>query len=305
MSLIKLLPLTLLVSCGASDKPQPTPSPSLESEVARIQPMLSKCPTIQPMLSDFGGWYSRPNCDMGDSWTLLAAMARIEPETARLQANASIADDGQPFRSPAHLERFISGNRADDVTANAFSRDHVISLLFYTVWTKDSDPLNRVWDWAKQHDLKVCDGSASQCALTPAVLDQIGDAFAYCGESRPWQTRVPGAASAVVQMISMPSISSWQLTLAAEHVLLKTVTGHLDLSWQELSGQVVRKNPSNLFYKYVDLAANGKDVNELVSPLSILIGKFHSPGKSWFWNDSKDATGYDYILLADLIIKGL
>ena len=56
MSLLKLLPLTLIVSCGASDKPQPTPSPSLESEVARIQPMLSECE----------GWYSRPNCDMGE-----------------------------------------------------------------------------------------------------------------------------------------------------------------------------------------------------------------------------------------------
>ncbi len=65
MSLLKLLPLTLLVRCGASDKPQPTPSPSLESEVARIQPMLSKCE----------GWYSRPNCDKdatGYDYILLA-----------------------------------------------------------------------------------------------------------------------------------------------------------------------------------------------------------------------------------------
>jgi hypothetical protein len=40
VSLLKLLPLTLIVSCGASDKPQPTPSPSLKAEAARIQPML-------------------------------------------------------------------------------------------------------------------------------------------------------------------------------------------------------------------------------------------------------------------------
>lgn len=297
---MKYIALTciLTISCGVgSPKPTPEASAELEMEKGRIQSLLPFC----------DGLYSRPDCDLGDSMTLVGVMARVQPEQAKEQLAASIDTDGRPFRSPSHLQRYRSGDQGDDVRDRSFSRDHVVSILFYTVFTKDPYPLIQVWNYAIKHDMKVCPGSTSQCSLTPAMLDQIGDAFAFCGKERPWQTRVPGAISAVTQMISVPSISSWQLTLAAEHILLKTITGNLNEAWQSLAEQIEKKSPQNLFYRFVKIASHGESASPLVSPLLEQMKQWEVPGKQWYWNDQniQTATGYDLFLLADLIQRGI
>jgi hypothetical protein len=158
--------------------------------------------------------------------------------------------------------------------------------------------------------MKVCEGDVSQCLLTPAILDHIGDAFDYCGESRPWQTHVPGAASALTQILSVPHISSWQLTLAAEQVLLKAKTKHINGVWVEAAKRVAEKAPNNLFYRYAYLAAKEADKAEfedLRGKLITTMGLWKAPGKQWYFNDQNisTATGYDLILLADLLQDGL
>lgn len=294
--------LITLFSCGTKEGTQPTSSPSLEVEIARISPLLSTC-TVENIQ-----YYSRPLCDLGDAWTLNAAMALVDPVSAKRFADNSIATDGRPFRSPLHLQRFESGDKASDVTSNSFSRDHVISLLFYTIWSKDPIPLSKIWEYATSNNLKVCTGTSSQCLLTPAMLDQIGDVFAYLNKPRPWQTKVPGAANAIVQIASIPSISSWQLTLAAEHVLIKTVTGNLNSTWSSLAENILEKVPNNLFYRFVRDAAtsNTEDIKVVGEELAKTMEAFKTPGKQWFWNDQNPdtATGVDLIFLAKLIIDG-
>jgi hypothetical protein len=163
-----------------------------------------------------------------------------------------------------------------------------------------------VWDYATANNLKVCEGTASQCLLTPSILDHIGDAFAYCGKSRPWQTHIPGASSATVQIFSVPSIATWQLTLVSEQVLLKVITGHSNTIWKEAAYKAYQKAPSNIFYEYVWRVAAGKEIVSVGKKLLPIMEKWDKPGKQWYWNSNNidTATGYDLILLATLVSKG-
>jgi hypothetical protein len=242
--------------------------------------------------------------------TVIGGWALRSPAEARAYVYGSIDTNGRPYRSPQHLARARAGETVDNVTTASFSRDHVVSLLNYTIFTKDITPLSRVWSYAKSHDLKVCPGSYSQCGLTPNVLDAIGDMYEFIGQSRPALTYIPDAVTSLVQSATSEKLGSWQLTLVSEQILLKVLTGHNSDAWADVAQKVWKRAPDNIYYKFVYLAAEGAeqdDADMLSRDLLKVMRGFKAPGKSWVWNSLRveDAVGYDLVYLADLIKRGI
>jgi len=316
-----IMAMILLVSgCGEDPSSNRTKSKSLKSLTESLIDVLPKC-----TMPDGQTWYMR-SCSDGDAMTVQAYVYSFDPDNAKRFVRESIGDNGRPYRTPKVRQDCESGveetvKRGGTVSSSCdFSRDHIISILFYTLVSKDAVPLKKVLGYAEDHNFKFCPYSVNQCAFTPSILDAVGDVLAHVGESRPWYTHVPGVAVAAVTKIATETVDGYQMTLCFELALLKAKTGHLNSEWIKMAKTGYDRFKHNLYYAYVyrlvadDLTDKALDSirEKLESMMEIYIEK--PVAKAWVWNKTENESvewlvskscGYDMLMLALLLMEGV
>jgi hypothetical protein len=226
---------------------------------------------ILPKLIYRNGYITK-NGDAGDAMSANAAMAAWNPRDVRClnYVDASFRGD-RPFRSPEH-----AANPNVDLN-NSYSRDHCLSLAWYSLFTGDTTPLEKIARYAASHRLKIGEeGSYSQHGLTPNVMW----AFASVGARVPWYFRVwPSVVIAGIQLASAKTVAvGYRLNLCAEMALLAKLTGQWNWVWEKVAHICAERQPENLYYRYI--AGENKDA--LVSELEAIAADY-KPSHEWLW----------------------
>jgi hypothetical protein len=226
---------------------------------------------ILPKLVYRNGFITK-NGEAGDAMSANAAMAAWNPRDVRClnYVDASFRGD-RPFRSPEH-----AANPNVDLE-NSFSRDHCLSLAWYSLFTGDKLPLEKIARYAASHRLKIGEeGSYSQHGLTPNVMW----AFASVGARVPWYFRVwPSVVIAGIQLASAKTVAvGYRLNLCAEMALLAKLTGKWNWVWEKVAHICAERQPENLYYRYI--AGENKDA--LVSELEAIAADY-KPSHEWLW----------------------
>jgi hypothetical protein len=220
-------------------------------------------------------WYRRPDGSYGDSLTDIGALALIGGYDCATHVRACQKEDGSFFRHP-------------DYPDSGHSRDHVVSICFYTLWSGDREPLRKFLRYSLSHGFKVAEGSLTHGYLTPVVLAAI--------------LRVLGHAffAALLDVLNWPVLvlsafilpAGYQRILLVEHALIRMQTGAWRYPWMLLARLVLKREPTNLFYRIVCGEANELDAIAYrdAFPRARL-------GGVWHWNNSvelnRPATGVD------------
>lgn len=227
-------------------------------------------------------WYRRPDQSWGDSLTDLGALSLIGGYDCTSHIRACQRDDGSFFRHP-------------DFPDSDFSRDHVVSICFYTLWSGDREPLRKFLAYTLKSGGKVAEGSLTHGYLTPVVLAAIlrvlGHTFlATLLDVLNWPVLVLSA------LFLKPS---YRLILLAEHALIRLQTGAWRWPWMLLARLVLKKEPGNLFYRIV--CGDASEIDAIGYRDAFPRDRL---GGVWHWNNPTDpqrpATGVDLEYLVHL-----
>jgi hypothetical protein len=220
-------------------------------------------------------WYRRPDGSWGDSATDIGALALIGGYDCAAHVRACQREDGSFFRHPDYPE-------------SDWSRDHTVSICFYTLWSGDREPLRKFLRYSLSHGFKVAEGSLTHGYLTPvvlvAMLRVLGHTFfAALLDVLNWPVLVLSA-------FILPA--GYQRILLVEHALIRMQTGAWRYPWMLLARLVLKREQTNLFYRIVCREANELDAVAYrdAFPRDRL-------GGVWHWNNSvelnRPATGVD------------
>lgn len=245
--------------------------------------------------------YITKHGDAGDGMSANAAWACCHPDDPRATnyvEHSFIGD--RPYRSPFH-----AADKNVDLE-NSFSRDHCLSLVWYSLFTGDRSPLERIARYASAHRLKIgAEGSYSQHGLTPNVMW----AFHVAGAWLPWYYRVWASfVIALIQLLSARTVpASYRLNLCGEMALLAKLTGRWNFIWQRVADVCERKQPNNVYYQFV---AGRKSKQEMLAQLESLASNYKPNHEwAWCWMNFEDgrllACGPEMMMLEVLIRKHL
>lgn len=282
----------LLAGCGSPDRePSPPvgPWPRLEAAAASVRSRLLRCE----------GMPSKPACNLDDSMGL-AGYYRLGHTDPEIDAGvrASVTPEGRPYRSPKHARGEVQGDVAG---SKSFSRDHVLSLAFWTLGARDPGPLSRVVSYARSHDWKVCPDP--QCLLTPGLLDIVGDVLASVGAPKPEGTRWDNGVIEHAARIEAETLQGYALVLLVDKAYLKALTGNLTKAWVDISGRSVARNQQNIYFRFVSEFAHGGSADaydRIASEVSDALEQWGGPGScNRFSHQCADSVGWELVSLAD------
>ncbi len=111
-------------------------------------------------------WYTRPDGSAGDSMTCVGALALIGGYDCAAHVRACQDSNGRMRRHPTMMD-------------SSYSRDHVVSLCFYSLWSGDHEPLRKFLKYCLLRGGKFCEGSMGQSMLNPIVLSAILSVLGY------------------------------------------------------------------------------------------------------------------------------
>lgn len=244
------------------------------------------------------------NGDLGDAMSANAALALVLPKDRRIDDFVSKSFIGQrPYRSPIHAQNSNIGQET------SFSRDHCLSLAWYSLWSGHCWPLISISQYANAHYLKIGkEGSYSQHGVTPNVMWAFSVVCERNGEENglPWYYSIwPSRLIASIQLISAKSVAvGYRLNLCAEMALLAKITNKWNSTWQKVADTCAMRQPDNLYYKYVQGRHN---TAELQNELQNLMHNYE-PSHEWCWcwmNKNADgkllACGQDLLLLDKIL----
>jgi hypothetical protein len=223
------------------------------------------------------------NGQLGDAMSANAAMALVTPNDSRIHGFVKYSFIGnRPYRSPIHAQHPELHNPAE-----TFSRDHCLSLAWYTLWSGNSEPLIKICNYAKDNKFKVgAEGTYSQMGLTPNVLWAFG---AIC-QDVPWWCKIfPSFLIAMLQYIQARSVPvGYRLNLCAELTLMAKLTGKYNWLWGKVAALCYKRQPENLYYAYIA----GVDKSIILPQLEEHILTY-VPADDWCWCwMNKDANGH-------------
>jgi hypothetical protein len=239
------LALLLLCSCGKRVEARPPQNvvEELNVEIERVQPLLVRCNGAPGKL---------PCEDMERASDTLGLIAYERLAFADLKADEfvlnSIAEDGKPFRSPAHR---IAG-------IDSFSRDHVISLMQWSLASGNVEPLRRVIAYASRNNWQVC--GLAKCLLTPGILNALGDVASRFGDSRPYGTNIEDSVAEA--QITIDSKSGQDCSLVLDTIWIKAQTNNLSSVYVAAARRCDDKKPT-LYSRYIRALVDTGDYNQL------------------------------------------
>jgi hypothetical protein len=231
---------------------------------------------VMSQLNWYRGKWITKNGQLGDAHSANAAMALVTPKDQRVHEYVAFSfRKERPFRSPVH-----AADPNTDLIAS-FSRDHVLSLCWYSMWSSKCWPLSYIAHYAAHHKLKIgAEGTYSQHGLTPNIMWAMHVVCHHHGQPLPWWFSIwPGFIIAIIQLISARTVAvGYRLNLCAEMAMLARVTGRWNWIWQRVANKCVERQPENLYYR---LAA-GEDRDKIRQELEVLMGDY-KPSGDWCW----------------------
>lgn len=212
------------------------------------------------------------NGQLGDAMSANAAMALVTPRDSRIHGFIQHSFIGnRPYRSPIHAQHPELHNPAE-----TFSRDHCLSLAWYTLWSANPTPITKVCNYAIANKLKVgAEGTYSQMGLTPNVMWAFGAAT----KDAPWWCKIwPSFLIAMLQYLQAKTVPvGYQLNLCAELALMAKLTGNWNWVWGKVAETCYARQPENLYYAYV-----AGDTEYLITKLEDCIMNY-TESDDWCW----------------------
>jgi hypothetical protein len=244
------------------------------------------------------------NGSLGDAMSANAALALVTPADKRIDDFVTKSFIGErPFRSPAH-----ASDPSVDLT-HSFSRDHCLSLAWYSLWSGKTWPLLSISRYANKNRLKIGkEGTYSQHGVTPNVMwafNAVCEQYETEGEL-PWYYIIwPSWVIALIQLLSARTVLvGYRLNLCAEMALFARITGKWNWIWQKVADKCVERQPENLYYQFIQ---NRRNASEIQKDLEVLMETF-TMDHEWCWcwmtideNGKLKACGQDLLLLEKLL----
>lgn len=295
---------TLLVftfmSCS-TDVTNPTPEPTLadqlQQKVDRISPKLLWCLDMPSFIHP--DTHSL-DCDLGDGIydtgiLLSEPFAFIDKRSDMMKSlNNSFSSTGQPFRSPAQV---------DKAQSNEFSRDQSIGLALAALGGH-SEPLNRMLQWSSEHDDKLClHPTDTRCNRTP-LLNNTYDIVLGKDVSKTLDG---------VMFFSETSLltksATYEVTLKAMQLYIRIKMNVITHTHVSALQHLLEIQPNNLFLQYLQAKLISGDYKSVGTSLHQCMSNFEEPGNQAEFRDnyscSSNFIGHRLIWLATIIINDL
>lgn len=228
-------------------------------------------------------WYNRPNGAAGDSMTDIGALALIGGYDCAAHVRACQDADGRMRRHPT-------------MNSSDYSRDHIVSLCFYTLWSGDKDPLSKFLSYTLKHGGRFCEGTIGQSLINPIVLSCC---YSILGNN---------IKAALLDVVNIPVLLAealttpvgYRLILIAEVCLIKKMTTKAKI-WDYILEKIYNRQPANMFYRALTGRISLQEAQEYCDnfPHALL-------GGVWHWNTvepRRQATGVDLRYLPAIIRK--
>jgi hypothetical protein len=249
------------------------------------------------------GWLTKGG-QLGDAMSINAAMSLVTPEDRRIHEFMTKSfRRNRPFRSPVH-----AADAAVDLT-HSFSRDHLLSLCWYALWTRQTWVMVYAGIYAESHGWKIGEeGTYSQHGLTPNVMWAMHSVCKPTGDHNVlhWVFGIwPSWLIAFVQLLSARSVKvGYRLNLCGEMALIARLTGQWNWIWQRVINKCVERQPDNLYYLFVQGKVKRHNLLEILNSYK---DDFVMSDK-WCWCGMErdpygklEACGGDLLLLSRLL----
>ena len=256
----------------------------------------------------------REICDTGDSIAPVGLISTIYNVPSFEQyLRDSIGSDGRPYRSPEH-KRFCenSPNQDSEVGCN-FSRDHLFGHMLYAVATKNPEFLLKIQKYMNKHSQKFCVGDIAQCGMTPAAWDVLGDTYDYLGLDKPIYSYIPDTVTVPSELITVMTNSEFQLSLVADVIYIKLLTGKLNSNYYWIINKLVDKAPYNTYFKYLQYKSGAYTCQDaftdnLAEELLGYINTWENQETQqsvwyWSWDEIDHANAWSFIFMGNLLLK--
>ena len=251
-------------------------------------------------------WYTRPNNSTGDSLTNIGALALIGGYDCASHVRACQVPSGRMYRHPdlkAKHEVCCAGTTTCGDHGGTLSRDHTVSLIFYTLYSGDKEPLRKFFWFTIRNFGQHSGGTIGQRMQNvqsyAAMLLALGDAYYIFG------LLLSLLALPVLYLSAKKLDIGYRLVMVAEYALLYWLTYP---KWfrPTLKGLPIicyKRQPTNLYYEVVTAMCEGRNPSYL-TPLANQISwnqALHGVDESWYFtnpDDGRKGTGIEgqYIL---------
>ena len=254
-------------------------------------------------------WYTRPHNAHGDSLTDVAALALIGGYDCASHVRACQAPSGRMFRHPtvydAHKD-CCTGLTSCQGHITQFSRDHTVSLINYTIFSKDKEPLRKFFWFTIRNFGRHSGGSIGQSMQNvntyASMLLALGGAYYIFGLLLSFLT-IPALYLAAKKLEI-----GYRVILAAEFALIYYMTypKFLTTILRCIPRMCYKRQPSNLYYEVVTAIIDGRDPAYLAPMATTYAWRQQMSGIDdlWLWSDTdgnRKGTGVDVQYVQELI----
>lgn len=262
---------------------------------------------IQSELVWVDGWLTK-NGAPGDAMSINAGMSLVTPDDRRIHEYMRQSFRGnRPFRSPLH-----AADAAVDLT-HSFSRDHMLSLCWYALWTRQTWVLVYAGIYAESHGWKIGkEGTYSQHGLTPNVMWAMHSVCKPTGDHNvlSWVFSIwPSWLIAFIQLLSARSVKvGYRLNLCGEMYGIAKLTKQDNWIWKKVINKCVERHPDNLYYLYLQGTTSKKEISKMIDEH---IENFEMSSEwCWCWMNKNPAgnllaCGADLLFLKYLLDKDI
>ena len=254
-------------------------------------------------------WYKRPGGAVGDSLTEIGALALIGNYDCKSHIEACQSPDGRMFRHPEMKERHeicFAGTATCGEHGGTMSRDHTVSLINYTIFSKDKEPLRKFFWFTIRNFGRHSGGSIGQSMQNvnsyASMLLALGGAYYIFGLLLSFLT-IPALYLAAKKLEI-----GYRVILAAEFALIYYMTYPKFLTpiLRCIPRMCYKRQPSNLYYEVVTAIIDGRDPAYLAPMATTYAWRQQMSGIDdlWLWSDTdgnRKGTGVDVAYIQKLI----
>ena len=286
---LKLLVISLLLSCGAPTPDQPAPSTVIADPLPLPMCTLPNNEQITVFTDAYNGCH-QPNpglyhgalCFANEQWAC-DVIHNFLTETTLL-------------KDLIHPDANHGGSG---------SRDELIGHLLYIAKTHDKNHANKLIDMIQHNANRVCtDATDNRCDVTPTMYGLMRIVWNHIGLTPTKNMLISNIGDDHTLLIEASTAPiGYQLHLIALQLLIRQHTNTWSTTMDATSKELLNRMPNNLLIRYI----NGLDVSkELDTAISDQNANPPKVIRNWPW--ARETTGNEdtpagYLFLKNLILK--